>query len=180
MNKEFVDEKGYYSVRYDEIISHFGMDKIEARFRFLYDKIKEYIDDRNLGDKVSIDEDILSQAIMDYFADIYRLKKFHGIERVNKSKIVSYEVYWLLRRKPIQKILSKDSFALAFVNEGFLTTFIAHELLQPNESAPLSEKQESEFLRYLQHVNYYLKYRMIDKQWLETILYSFEVGKIIE
>lgn len=179
MAKEFVDDIGCYTVTYDEIISHFGIDKIEARFKFLYDKMMGYIDERKLNNKVSVDQDVLSQAIMDYFADIYRLKKFHGIERVNKSKIVSYEVYWLLRRKPIQKNISTDQSMLVFVNEGFLTTFIAHELLQPNESAPLGEKSEHEFIKYLQHINYCLKYRPIDKQWLETILYSFEVGGII-
>ena len=42
MAKEFVDDIGCYTVTYDEIISHFGIDKIEARFKFLYDKLIFY------------------------------------------------------------------------------------------------------------------------------------------
>ena len=165
---------------YDKLISHFGEKTIKDRYKFLYDKMLEYINVREIHPYVSINEDILHQTIMDYFADIYRLKTFHNIDRVNITKIIAYEVFWLLRRKPIQLTSSQENNTkLTFVNEGFLTVFIAHESLMPYATSPMSKEQEKDFLNYLKHINYSLKYRCIDKQWLETILYSIEIGKII-
>lgn len=164
---------------YDVIVSYFGIQTIKDRYKYLYDKMQMYIDERGLQNTLYVHEDILHQAVMDYFADVYRLKEFHKIEHINITKIVSYEVYWLLRRKPIQmKATSVDSKGV-FANEGFLTTFIAHECLVPEETAPMNKEKEEFFLKYLQHVNYHLKYRSVDKQNLEIMLYSFETGRFI-
>lgn len=164
---------------YDVIVDYFGKETIADRYKYLYDKMQEYIDDRNLQDSLVIYEDILHQAIMDYFADVYRLKKFHQIENINMTKIVAYEVYWILRRKPIQIKCQSANAKIVFANEGFATTFIAHEYLVPEETEDLSPDKEDAFLRYLNHIYYHLKYRCIDKQCLEIMLYSFETGKYI-
>ena len=95
------------------------------------------------------------------------------------TKIVAYEVFWILRRKPIQINRTICNTKMVFANEGFATTFIAHEYLVPEEAEPLEKDKEEAFLKYLQHINYHFKYRCVDKQCLETILYSFEVGKYI-
>lgn len=164
---------------YDAIVNYFGEETIADRYKYLYDKMQDYINTRGLKSSLIVCEDILHQAIMDYFADVYRLKEFHKIENINMTKIVAYEVYWILRRKPIQISGAEVNTKVVFANEGFATTFIAHECLVPQETQPLSKEKEEVFLKYLQHINYHLKYRCIDKQCLETILYSFEVGKSI-
>lgn len=173
----FEDEK--LTLSYDDIADHFGETTIANRFKYIYEKMNQYIIERGLESRIAIDEGILHQAVMDYFADIYRIKKFHNIDRVNLNKINGYEIYWLLRRKPLQIISQKESERFVFVNEGFLTVFIAHECLMPDESAPRTEEQENAFLLYLEHIYYCLKYRNIDKQWLETVLYSVDVGKVL-
>ena len=147
--------------------------------KYLYDKIQKYIDERSIQDEVCINADILGQVVMDYFTDIYRLKQFHGIEHVNITKIISYEVFWILRRKPIQIKTETTDDKLKFVNEGFLTTFIGHELLLPDEKIPLSKTKETYYLNYLKHIYYHLKYRNVDKQCLELMMFSFETGKNI-
>lgn len=164
---------------YDVIVNYFGKETIADRYKYLYDKMKEYIKERNLQDSLLICEEILQQTIMDYFADVYRLKEFHKIEHINITKIVAYEVYWILRRKPIQVKGQSDNTKIVFANEGFATTFIAHEYLIPEETEPLNPDKEDAFLKYLQHINYHLKYRCVDKQCLEIMLYSFETGKYI-
>lgn len=164
---------------YDAIVSYFGEQTIGDRYKYLYDKMQEYINERGKQDVLYIHEDILHQVVIDYFADIYRLKEFHKITHVNIIKIVSYEVYWLLRRKPIQmKVVPMESKEV-FANEGFLTTFIAHECLAPEETEPMNKEQEDAFFKYLKHIYYHLKYRNVDKQNLEIMLYSFETGRFI-
>ncbi len=167
------------SLSYDVIINYFGEETITDRFKYLYDKMEEYINLRGQQEQLTVNEDILHQVLMDYFTDVYRLKMFHKIQHINITKIVAYEVFWILRRKPLQIIREAADEKLVFANEGFATTFIAHELLLPDEVEPLSKHQEKEFLKYLQHINYHLKYRNIDKQCLEAILYSFETGKLM-
>ena len=162
------------SLSYGEIVSHFGKETITDRYRYLCDKMWDYINATKQEAVLYVNESLLQQAVMDYFADIYRLKEFHRIEHINITKIVAYEVFWLLRRKPIQL---KEKGDVVFPNEGFLTTFVAHELLVPRETEPLSQEQEDIFLKYLVHFNYHLKYRNVDKQCLEAILFSFETAK---
>ncbi len=167
------------SLSYDVIVKYFGEETIADRYKYLYDKMQEYIDGRNLHDSLMICEDVLQQVIMDYFADVYRLKVFHQIVNINMTKIVAYEVYWILRRKPIQIQGQSANTKMVFANEGFATTFIAHEYLVPEETEPLNPEKEKKFLKYLRHIYYHLKYRCIDKQCLEIMLYSFETGKDI-
>lgn len=167
------------SLNYNEIIGYFSEETIADRFKYLYDKMQEYINERGQQAYLLVNEAILHQVVMDYFTDIYRLKKFHQIENINITKIIAYEVFWLLRRKPLQICRETTEPKLVFANEGFLTVFIAHELLIPEETEPLSAEQEERFLKYLKHINYHLKYRTMDKQCLEAMFYSFEIGKVI-
>ncbi len=166
-------------LNYDAIVDYFTIETIKDRYKYLYEKMQEYIKARKMEDSLMISEDLLQQAIMDYFTDVYRLKVFHKIENINMSKIVAYEVYWLLRRKPIQISSVSASMKKVFANEGFATTFIAHEYLIPKETETLNEEKQEAFLKYLRHINYHLKYRCIDKQCLEIMLLSFEAGKYI-
>ena len=159
---------------YDKIIAHFTQETIEDRYKFLYSKMDDYIKEIGQENSLYINSSILQQTIMDYFVDIYRLKVFHKIEHINISKIVAYEVFWILRRKHIQ---NKDLGNIVFPNESFLTIFVAHELLVPEETEPLTPEQEEIFLKYLTHFNYYLKYRNVDKQAIESMLFSFETAK---
>ena len=53
------------------------------------------------------------------------------------------------------------------------------ELLIPEETEPMSREEEARFLKYLQHLNYHLKYRQMDKQSLEAVLYSYETGRMM-
>lgn len=162
-------------ITYSMILEEFGDKKVRERYEFLHEKILNYIKAKKIEEKVYINTELLQQAILDYFTDIYRLKRFHGIDKVNITKIVSYEVYWLLRRRPIQ-IKSNDANDLKFVNENFLTVFLAHEFLF-SDTEVATEAGEKIFLDYLKHISYHLKYRNVDKQNIEIMLISFETGK---
>lgn len=166
----------YKAVDVQTILEYFGEDKIKDRFKFIYDKFLTYIAERNLQDKIIINKNLLQQAVIDYFSDIYRLKKFHGINNINMTKIVAYEAYWLLKRKPLQIVLTDTDTRLTFINEGFITTFIAHEFLMPDD-VPLSDDKKEAFLKFLKHLHYCLKYRELNKQSLESVLFAFETGK---
>jgi len=169
---------------YSEVIDHFGQNTIRDRYRFLFEKMQTYISERKLSDYLWISEKILQQLIMDYFTDIFRLQNFHKIENPNKAKILAYQVYWILRRKPIQikspeNELSSEDSRIVFPNEGFVTTLVSTEFLMLKEIIPLPESEEQAFFEFLDHLHYYFKYRNVDKQNLELIFYSFYVGNVL-
>lgn len=49
-----------------------------------------------------------------HFVDIDCLMVFQEIESVHSSKIYAYLVYWILRHKPIQIMISENAPDLAF------------------------------------------------------------------
>lgn len=175
---------GINALSYSEVVEHFGKDTIRDRYRFLFEKMCIYISERKLSEHLWISERILQQLVMDYFTDIFRLQNFHKIENPNKAKILAYQIYWILRRKPIQikspenELQSEDS-RTVFPNEGFATTLISTEFLMPKENIAVPEKEEQIFFEFLDHLYYYFKYRNVDKQNLELILYSFYAGNML-
>lgn len=87
---------------YVDILKEFGKNRIQERFSDIYMAYQKYIQDNSLENTVRINDFTLMHAILDYFTDISRLKRFHKISHTNSFKVVSYEISWLLRRKPLQ------------------------------------------------------------------------------
>ena len=57
--------------------------------------------------------------MLDYFTDISRLKHFHQAKHINSLKVISYETYWLLRRKPIQILVETKKGFLNYLDSLF-------------------------------------------------------------
>jgi len=162
---------------YNYLFEEFPEQKIQDRYYYIHAKMQEFIQFYKL-DNVEINDSILGYAILDYFADIYRLKDFHNIEKINKRKILSYEAFWILKRKPLQ-IIKKDTVSddiSIFVNEYFVMTFLSQDFFKENTHS-IHENDERIMGEYLKHLFYHLKYRHIDQQSIELLLFSFELGR---
>ena len=85
------------SYSYAELIADFGQEKLEQRYKVIYDYMKSFIERKEYTDKVRISTGLLNQMIVDYFTDMHRLKEFHDIEYANYIKIHAYSAYWLLK-----------------------------------------------------------------------------------
>ena len=84
--------------------------------------------------------------MLDYFTDISRLKHFHQAKHINSLKVISYETYWLLRRKPIQILVEDEtSDAMAFLNEKFVFSRIAKYLMGDGKRVILSPETKKGF-----------------------------------
>jgi len=159
---------------YRELINEFGREKIEKRLEMLLDILKDFINRFNYEKKVIINELTLIHTVFDYFADISRLKSFHHIEKVNKIKILAYESYWFLRRKPLQQLGNNDE--TLYVNEQFILTRIIEFLTDEKDKENLLLHEEK--MRFLKDtLFYYLKYRDLTPQLIEVFLTSFIAGE---
>jgi len=158
---------------YRELINEFGRDKIEKRLELLLDILNDFINKFNYKDKVIINELSLIHTLFDYFTDISRLKSFHHIETVNEVKILAYESYWFLRRKPLQQLENDDE--ILYVNEQFILTKIIKFLTDEKDKENLLLHEEKmQFFK--DTLFYYLKYRNLSPQAIEFFLTSFIAG----
>ena len=163
------------------IIDHFGEKKIVDRYDYIRSKIYDFLTSKKVLDYTLINSDILDQVIIDYFADVLRLKEFHEIEKANSKKITSYMAYWLLRRKPIQIVSesNKSKVIDPFLNEKFVVSYIAKIFFVPKyELVPPDEQIAKETEEFLTHLLYHFKYRPIYQQDIELMLFAFEIGNI--
>lgn len=165
---------------YEEIIEHFGKEKIMSRFNTLEEYLNIFIERSGFKNNVMISYSLLNQAVIDYFADVDRLKNFHNIEKINFIKVHAYSAYWLLRRKPIQIISENEDTELAFINENFVASYLLQFLRGDNRGVVIKKNDRLEYDEFVENLKYVLRYRMVTSQMLETVLESYIAGRIFE
>ena len=166
-------------LNYGELLDEFGDDVISSRYAFLYKECLDFLESQNLSGQTVVNEVLLMHAVLDYFSDVSRLKKFHHIHHINEIKVMAYESFWLLRRKPLQVIAeSQQDDVLAFVNEKFVFSRIAAFLVKEQKGLVLAQEDKRAFFNYLDTLYYYLKYRQYDPQMLELMILGFKAGEI--
>ncbi len=161
---------------YDFIVEHFTQERIEKRFAWLYDMMQDYIEMEELQDDVYVSEDLLNHVIIDYFVDIYRLKEFQEIEKVNDSKIYAYTIFWLLRHKPIQ-IKEENAEETVFINEQFASEMLKGYLFRQPENVAVSNLKKEAVDNFTATLLYYFKYRDYSAKSIEMIILAFEAGR---
>ena len=163
---------------YSDIIEEFGKTLIESRFLDMCTTFDVFIKERNLQNSVKLNTFTLMHAILDYYTDVSRLRKFHKIENINVFKIRAYEISWLLRRKPLQ-VLEDRKEELVYINEKFVLSYIMNffsQLLGDEFYDNLSSNNKRMVEGYIDSLYYYLKYRNCGSQALELALLSYGAG----
>lgn len=159
---------------YEPIVNYFGKEKIEARIAELLSDVNKFIKKvPSCENKIKLNKLLLLHVVMDYFTDIMRLEEFHPVELANKYKIVAYELFWWLRRKPIQILDDTDPEAV-FINEKFAVSFIIG-LFDADLRSNLNES-EKYIDSFHNSLYYYFKYRHFTAQDIEMILLAFQAG----
>lgn len=173
----FLDDKG----------RNIAKELIHSRFEARFTVIHSLLDKYKLTDFCEVNHEILKRAILDYFADIARLKEFHGVGYMNiqPEKIYAYETFWYLRRSPIQVLGEAEKYEehVYYVNEfifnKWLIYMMTHEL--EKKFAPdiqvddLGERiKNSEFVvDFGEHLYYTFRYRPYTAQSLLLMIEGF-------
>lgn len=164
-------------LNYSGLLEEFSEDVIRSRYAFLYKECMEFLKSQKLESEVRLDEVLLMHAVLDYFSDVSRLKKFHHIHHINETKVIAYETFWLLRRKPLQVVTQRQDDFLAFINEKFVFSRLAAFLVGNRKDQVLREQDKKAFMNYLDTLYYFLKYRQYDPKMLELMLLAFAPGR---
>lgn len=165
---------------YNYIIERVGRQKFRERLDEMIASADQYIQETGYGEHVACNERIMLNVLLDYFADIFRLKDFHGIENTRTEKIFAYTAAWIVKRKPLQFIHETDDEKDIFVNERFAVFLILNECLLCGEKKFVSQENREKLDEYIDLVLYYLKYRECNPQVLELMIESFKMGTLVE
>jgi len=174
----------YY--RCDDILEVFGKKKVEKRWNTLYTEMNDFLEKFGFSSVASVNKILLSNALLDYFQDIKRLKDFHGIEKVNSQKVIAYTAFWLLQRKPIQIVNPQSEEEqpnireLATLNERFILQYIFNYFGERERKSHIFLRENIGLKNYSDMMLYYLLYRVRDPHSLEMIIASFHAGQIYE
>ncbi|MCI8669561.1 MAG: hypothetical protein HFI34_08595 [Lachnospiraceae bacterium] len=164
--------------KYDYLLEDFGEKKITSRYAYLYDYLNSFISNNHIEDKVYISVSILEQVIVDYFVDVYRLKKFHHITNINENKIHAYTAYWLAVEKVLQiKQDCSDDKQMTAVNEWMVSSYLISYLFkEKGKSTVLNPKNKNMIEELKSNLLYSLRYRQVNPNMLETIIVAFKAG----
>lgn len=161
---------------YKYILETFGSEVIESRANWLKELMDSYIQHENLSDTVYISEPIFFHVIIDYFADIERLKEFHKITKTNITKIYSYLTYWILKHKPIQ-VNSNITEKYIFINENFCAELLRCFLFDNPADIPIKQESSESINDFIRTLLYYFKYRDFTAKSIELVLTAFNAGR---
>jgi len=163
---------------YQFILEEFGEEKISERVEVLWNETDKVIKAMGLEEKVRIDKESFENAILDYFADVVRIIRFHHIETINTNKLYAYEMYWLLRRRPVHCITPvKNSLDL---NEKVIIAIFIPKILEeaglPYTLKTQNEKTRKRVKTFMNLLFYNFKYRHYTPQSLELMIEAFLCG----
>lgn len=144
---------------------------VEKRYESLLTQIQDILEALGILDKVTVNADLLGQAVLNYFEDVDRLKKFEGIDRINEDKIYGYEAFWLLRDKPIQVISGDMPYQYLYVNEKVFTCILVSKILKEADVHP--DSKNPYLMPFLQLLYYNFKFRKFTQQSLELMITAF-------
>ena len=165
---------------YRYILEKVGPEKFRERLDEMLDSANLYIREAGYEKHVVCNERIMLNVLLDYYADIFRLKEFHDIQYVRTEKIFAYTAAWIVKRKPLQFIHDTDEEKDIFVNERFAVFLLLNECLLCGEKRFVAKENKQKLDEYIDLLLYYLKYRECNPQVLELAIESFKKGTLVE
>jgi len=160
---------------YGYLLKEFGIKKVRERFIFLKEKALRFIEVHNVKDYCRVSDSHLEEIIIDYFADVKRVKDFHNIKKIDYFKVAAYTTHWIAKRKPIQ--LVKDVDDKIFKEKPFIRNInawygycILMSMAFKTERNALDSKELKYFDIFSDIMNYFLTYRVVTPQALELAI----------
>jgi len=174
-----MSEAGYIKDKhYQFLLQYFPGNIMSMRLKALWVDTDNVIKNFGLKSKLRMDEESFKNIILDYFTDIARLKDFQDIKRTNTDKIYGYELFWFLRRHPIQ-LLEEDPNLYDINEKVALNVFIPRILAEaglPYDHKNQTKEFQERLKTFIDLLFYNMKYRTYTQQSLELMIEAFLCG----
>ena len=169
---------------YEYLVKAFSEEKIKGRYDFIKQLMEIFIQTEGIGDYVYINSSNLEHMIMDYFSDVYRLKEFHEIQKINEDKITAYTIFWILKRSPIQvkKEFADDSSfdSPAHINEKFVTGYLQSYLFSDDYFTSLLEDKQRLHEEFFKVFCYSCKFRDLNVYAINMAITAYRAGRAFQ
>lgn len=170
---------------YEYLIQEFGEEVLENRFLLIKHAAERSLKDWDIIRYVNISHRAIKNAVIDYFADISRLKNFHEIEKTNFIKVASYTAYWIYKRHPLSVVTDpsieelKAKPFLHDINEWFCTHLMI-SMIYDSRKPLIKNHEPSEALKKWREfkltLNYLFVYRIVTLHSLELSLIALDAN----
>lgn len=150
--------------------NEYSYEKIEARLLYWYKRCEVFIKAAGLEGHVEVNQNVLINMVLTYFADISKVKSFHSIGKISKEKFYAYSFYWFLKFKPITILHNAPEHAI-YINEKFITSFIVSIYCADT----LDDKCHTILPIYLDMLSYFFKYHNPDAHSIEMVLQTLKL-----
>ncbi len=160
-----------YETEYDYILDYYTIEDLQERFGVWYSDARKFIEKKGLSDCAQINSRRLGYAVCDYFADMIRMKEFHGIDHANLNKVYAYSSYWFLRRQPIQLVSNVEKDTDLYINELFIVNNLVAKMKWHCSHKDIIQKKTLLEMANLWFYNF--KFRVFTAQSLEMAISSF-------
>ena len=164
---------------YEDMFEKIGEDRLHEKYTEVLASANHFIEEAGYESHVECNERILFSLILDYYADLLRLKDFHGIEWIRTEKSFAYLIAWIVRRKPLQFVHYTENEKDIYVNERFATFLMLNECLLCGEKRFVGRENQSRLDEYINLLFYYFKYRECNPQVIELAIESFKMGTLV-
>ena len=147
---------------------------VKERFTSILTQIQDVLEAMNLMEFVNINTQLLGKAILDYFEDVDRLKKYENIDKINVEKIYAYEAFWLIRRHPIQIVDNELEEKYLLLNEKIFTFIMLTKMFR--ELQVSYDDKNPKLEKFIELLFYNFKYRVFTQKSLELMIAAFFCG----
>ena len=147
---------------------------VKERFISILKQIQDVLEAMNLMGSVNINTQLLGKAILDYFEDVDRLKKYENIDKINVEKIYAYEAFWLIRRHPIQIVDNELEEKYLLLNEKIFTFIMLAKMFR--ELQVSYDDKNPKLEKFIELLFYNFKYRIFTQKSLELMIAAFFCG----
>jgi hypothetical protein len=163
---------------YQFLLEYYPGNTIFRAFNRLRSDVVNVIKGRGLEHNVIIDDESLENAILDFFTDMARLKDFHNITHEKHQKVYAYELYWFIRRHPVQ--ITTPSINDFDINEKvaigvFFPKILEYAGINYRKDVP-KMRDRTPLFDFVNLLFYNLKYRSFNQQSLELMIEAFVSG----
>lgn len=126
-------------------------DDIIERLKFFERIYNEYVDQ---WAGVYLNPYLLREAVESYFCDVYRLKFFRPVNRINEPKKAAYAMKWISRIRPIQMYDGMGPEVSVIMANAYFALIIGFSLLDIDYDA----KGDAWWKTYITDTTYLLHY----------------------
>jgi hypothetical protein len=151
-----------------------GCRQIAHRYVLTLKLMHKFIEKIGRKENIEVNRQALRRAVMDYYADIARIKDYHPIDEISPEKYHAYAAYWLLKRKPMQ--IKEPYEKCEFANEFFIANSLVSSVLSEKNIDIKKISTNTSFNEFRSLLFYNLKYRPVFQQTLELMIKAFFCG----